>query len=412
MNCCKNVSALLLSGALLAACDSGTGTFMSPLAAGSDTQHVTTSYHVLLRFPNSGKEGASPQAGLISANGLFFGTTYRGGNSGCYANLGCGTVFQLDASGKETVLYRFKGGSDGANPIAGLVNVKGVLYGATQLGGANGDGTIFKVNVSGNESVVYSFKGGSDGANPFASLIAVGGALYGTTWDGGSGSNCGASDGCGTIFKVTTSGSESVLHSFQGGNDGANPWGALLYVSPTFYGTTSIDGSSGDGTVFIMSKSGKERVLYAFKGGPDGANPWAGLVALNGALYGTTFYGGTGSGCGSSTCGTVFQVTTSGAESVVYSFKGGTSDGANPWAPLTVMNGQLYGPTSSGGAANVGTIFQLSPSGGESVLYSFKNARDGAHPIAGLLPVGSTLYGTTFGGGGASGAGTVFTLSP
>lgn len=263
MNCLRSLAALALSAALLVACSSGSGGPTMPLIAAPKVKPDTTGYKVLLRFPGSGKDGASPQAGLISVNGTFYGTTYRGGNNSCYDNLGCGIVFKLSTSGKETVLYRFKGGSDGANPIAGLVSVKGVLYGATQLGGASGDGTIFKVSLSGHESVVYSFKGGTDGANPYASLIVVNGTLYGTTYYGGTGSRCGSST-CGTVFKATTSGSESVLHSFKGGDDGANPWGSLLFVSPTFYGTTSADGPSADGTVFSMDKSGKGplKLLY------------------------------------------------------------------------------------------------------------------------------------------------------
>jgi uncharacterized repeat protein (TIGR03803 family) len=387
----------------------------APLRSNS-IRATATSYSVLFRFPDSGQDGASPQAGLVSLGGVFYGTTYRGGNSSCYDELGCGTVFELTSAGKQKVLYRFQGGTgDGENPIAGLVEVGGSLYGATQVGGEYGDGTIFKISTSGSEKVIYNFQGGSDGANPLATLIAVGDILYGTTYNGGGGSQCGGSVGCGTIFQVSTSGTEKLLHSFQGGTDGGHPWGSLLYLKPTFYGTTSADGAGSSGTVFKMSSAGKEKVIYAFKGSPDGASPQAGLIALNGTLYGTTFYGGTGTGCGTVTCGTIFKASVAGKESVIYDF-GGTTDGSNPWAPLTTIKSKLYGAASAGGKNNVGNIFELSSTSStwrERVLHTFKGGKDGANPIAALLPVSGALYGTTFGGGGASGgAGTVFTLSP
>jgi uncharacterized repeat protein (TIGR03803 family) len=216
---------------------------------------------------------------------------------------GCGTVFEVTPNGAESVLHSFQGGSDGALPSGNLINVGGTLYGTTNQGGGTGCGnypglgpgcgTVFKVTPLGIESVLYSFKGGNDGANPSAGLVNVGSTLYGTTF-GGGGTGCGGS-GCGTVFRVTPQGVESVLYSFQGGSDGALPLGDLINVGGTLYGTTQFGGSgtgcsggAGCGTVFKVTLRGAESVLYSFKGGNDGANPEGGLINVLGTLYGTT----------------------------------------------------------------------------------------------------------------------------
>ncbi len=194
------------------------------------------------------------------------------------------------------------------------------------------------------------------------------------------------------------------LYSFAGAPDGANPLAVLVAVNGTLYSTTYEGGKSGLGTVFKVSASGTERVLHSFTGvAPNGANPSAGLVAVNGALYGTTSLGG------KSGDGTVFKVSTSGKQHVLYSFAG-APDGANPYAALVAVNGTLYGTTYEGGKSGNGSVFTVSTSGTERVLYSFKGAQDGANPAAGLTLVNGTLYGTTY-RGGTSGNGTVFKVS-
>jgi uncharacterized repeat protein (TIGR03803 family) len=206
-------------------------------------------------------------------------------------------------------------------PLGDLINVGGTLYGTTQFGGGTGCsggvgcGTVFKVTPRGAETVLYSFKGGSDGANPEGGLINVLGVLYGTTYGGGATRAGCAAGGCGTVFRVTLSGVEHILHSFTGGSDGANPIPRLVIVGGTLYGTTTLGGGAtgcedGCGTVFQAMPLGAERVLYSFQGGSDGANPSAGLVNVGGILYGTTQQGG-GMGCGGpgNGCGTVFKVT-------------------------------------------------------------------------------------------------------
>jgi len=202
--------------------------------------------------------------------------------------------------------------------------------------------------------VLYSFKGG-DGSSPYAGLLNVKGTLYGTTYDGGA-------SNYGTVFSITTSGTETVLHSFKGGSgDGESPLAGLINVKGTLYGTTFTGGVDGfDGTVFKITPSGTETLLYSFKGNTgtalDGERPQAGLINLKGTLYGTTYNGG------ASNYGTVFSITTSGTETVLYSFKGGSGDGESPLAGLINVKGTLYGTTLEGGASRgYGTVFSITP---------------------------------------------------
>jgi uncharacterized repeat protein (TIGR03803 family) len=301
---------------------------------------------VLYSFGSRGPDGVFPVAGLVVLAGTFYETASAGGDHGF------GAVFKVDKSGNERVLYSFKGGSDGADPYAPLVVDKGALSGTTLVGGgsttcAQGCGTVFEVTTAGKEHVLHHFKGGNDGAGPLAGLILVGSELYGTTADGGK-------NGDGTIFKTSTSGKEVVLYSFKGDDDGGEPEAGLLDVGGKLYGTTNAAGKNGDGTVFVTTTAGAVRALYSFRGGSDGANPEANLIAFKGELYGTTAGGGTPN------LGTVFAASTSGNEHVVHAFRT-TSEGSDPRAPLTVLNGALYGTTSLGGASSVGTIFKTSP---------------------------------------------------
>lgn len=183
----------------------------------------------------------------------------------------------------ESVLYSFANTPDGATPWAGLTNVNGTLYGTTYDGGANNAGTVFKITTSGTQTVLYSFTGGpTDGAAPEAGLTYVGGALYGTTVLGGA-------SNVGTIFKVTTSGTETVLHTFAGGSDGAYPECRLIHLGGALYGGTVNGGANNDGIVFKITTSGSETVLHSFAGYPtDGEYSLAGLTNVGGTLYGTT----------------------------------------------------------------------------------------------------------------------------
>ena len=315
---------------------------------------------------------------------------------------------------KETVLHNFLDDTqdgDGLAPKADLTNVGGTLYGTTEFGGThscgsayNTCGTVFTITTSGTESVLHSFAGQSDGQWPLAPLTNVGGTLYGTTSEGGAYFG-------GTVFKITTSGTMSVLYSFGAASgDGYLPKGGLTNVGGTLYGTTYLGGANGFGTIFKITKSGTESVLYNFAGprDGDGSQPITGLTNVGGTLYGTTYDGGGGYCYYDSGCGTVFSVTTSGTERVLYRFAGG-SDGTSPEGGLTNMGGTLYGTTSGGGASGGGTVFKVSTSGTYNQLYSFAGGSDGWNPQAGLTKMDGVLYGTTY-SGGANNYGVIFAV--
>jgi len=255
-------------------------------------------------------------------------------------------------------------------------------------------------------TVLYSFTGSPDGANPFDALLRdAEGNLYGTTGYGGDGT---CSPGCGTVFKVSESGSETVLYNFGGAPDGAYPEAELVRdASGNLYGTTGYGGngtcSGGCGTVFKVSKSGTETVLYSFAGSADGSSPDSGLVRdAKGNLYGTTYEGG------ASNYGVVFKLSKTGTLTVLHTFTGG-SDGAYPYAGLLRdASGNLYGTAAQGGASNYGVVFKLSKTGTLTVLHTFTG--DGAYPHAGLVrDAKGNLYGDTA-RGGASNQGVVFKL--
>lgn len=256
------------------------------------------------------------------------------------------------------------------------------------------------------ETVLRSFQASPDGGGPLASLIKVDGTLYGTTYGGGP-------TGLGTVFEITAAGVETVLYNFKGGADGSRPEGKLVNEKGTLYGVTTTGGtgtacgSQGCGTVFSLSPGGAETVLYSFQGGSDGSSPES-LRRVGNKFFGTTYNGGPGNCFGG--CGTVFSVTKAGVESVVYSFQGG-SDGRWPYAGLIDVGGTLYGTTWLGGASTFGTVFSVTTTGVETVLHAFGSGTDGSGPVGGLINVGGTFYGTTS-LGGAAGAGTVYSVTP
>jgi uncharacterized repeat protein (TIGR03803 family) len=428
---------LCVAAALLAAC----GTLPLSLSKGQDDMqppigasgampraaalavraNSSTNYDVLYNFAG-GIDGANPTAGLIDVGGTLYGTTSAGGSYSCgyYGGSGCGTVFNITLGGTEKVLHSFASAPDGATPYASLIELNGTLYGTTFYGGSHpcygfsyaNCGTVFSITPSGAEKVLYSFDGNpDDGAYPNAALIDVSGTLYGTT----SALYCrGAYGACGTVFKITTTGTESVLHTFGSYHEGAYPLAGLIDVGGKLYGTTESGGRHRSGTVFSITLGGKAKVLHSFGEGADGANPVATLVELKGTLYGTTRAGGAYG------VGTVFSITPDGKEKVLHSFGNGT-DGAHPLAPLTELKGMLYGTTSAGGSGlysecyiSCGTVFSITPSGKERVLYSFQGFTDhfdGDYPASGLLNLHGTLYGTTMFGGRRN-DGTIFSLKP
>jgi uncharacterized repeat protein (TIGR03803 family) len=384
-------------------------------------------YTMLYSFRGGHDDGQWPQASVTNLSGTLYGTTPRGGRHHCHNIKGCGTAFSMTASGVETILHSFDA-NKGSRPQGALLDVNGTLYGTTGRGGANcnaaagGCGTVFSITPSGRETVLYRFKGYPyDGAIPAGGLVEINGILYGTTVLGGSG-KCerGAVGyvGCGTAFAITTSGSERPLYSFGSTRyDGNFPNGSLSDVKGRLYGTTPFGGRHRVGTVFALTFSGRESVIHSFKAGEktNGFYPAAGLINVGDTLYSTA-------GGGAYNAGIVFSITPSGAFSLLHSF-GGAGDGIGPGAELLDVNDTLYGSTFAGGADNVGTVFSITLSGAENVLYSFTGyPNDGAYPDAALVDVNGTLYGTTeYGGSGSCtrprqgdfpGCGTVFALSP
>jgi uncharacterized repeat protein (TIGR03803 family) len=386
---------------LLVGCSRMAATSSLP-ATSQSASHVTrnTSGFQTLYVFEKAADGDVPVGNLLVVNGILYGTTNFGGIPHCRPGHGCGLVYTFSLPSTETVIYRFKGGSDIARPYAGMIELNGTLYGTTQSGGKKNDGGVFALTPSGSESVVYAFDG-KHGADARAGLTSINDTLYGTTYYGGSA-------GTGTVFSTGPSGGEKVLHSFKGGKDGSLPLGTLIEVNGTLYGTTSAGGTNNSGTVFQINPNGSNySVMHSFTGGADGASPFSGLLELNGTLYGTTRLGG------KHNQGTVFSITTSGSETVLYNFAG-KSDGAKPFSGLTNLNGVLYGTTSAGGGPhNYGTLYGITPSGSETVLHRFTGAAGGRNPYANLTVMNGVLYGTTLMGvrKGDSG-GTIFEYAP
>jgi uncharacterized repeat protein (TIGR03803 family) len=342
------------------------------------------------------------------SDGNFYGTTQQGGAS-TNCTSGCGTVFRISLSGNYTNLYSFVGPpSDGALPDAALVQGSdGNFYGTTVAGGMGGSGTVFRISLSGNYTNLYSFANSPDGANPYAGLIqGSDGNFYGTTLAGGV-------NDWGIVFRISPSGSLTNLHSFAGPPDGARPFAGLIQGSDgSFYGTTYFGGtnSCACGTVFRIGSSGNETILYSFAGPPnDGAEPIGGLVpGSDGNFYGTTFYGGMNNG----NYGTVFRISPNGDYTNLYSFTN-FPDGAHPFAGLVQgSDGNFYGTAYFGGASTnnllgLGIAFRISPSGNYTNLHSFGvTPGDGINPPAALVQGSDgNFYGTTDHGG------TVFQLT-
>jgi uncharacterized repeat protein (TIGR03803 family) len=383
-------------------------------------ERSSSGYQIIYGFKPS-PDGSGPAMTLLAFNGMLYGTTVAGGTHGY------GTVFVVSPTGKERVLHSFQGSpDDGSEPYAGLVEIDGKLYGTTKYGGIGGEGTfsgtVFEMTTSGNERVLHNFTGAPDGSEPLAALTVANGALLGTTSEGGSYTcepSSGDGNGCGTVFKVTLSAKETILHRFQGvARDGSAPVAPLLAVGNEFYGTTSFGGTDNIGTIYEISAAGKEHIIHSFTGlpdsgsnTPDGKVPLDGLIIRQGILYGTTVGGG--AGCFGYGCGTLFKVRT-GEERVIYYYNSGEDYGWYPSTSVLAVNGSLYGTAER---PDDGTVFEIRPSGKRPhLLHTFTGGADGSDPN-GLTLLNGELYGTTSRAGNCdyhndSGCGTVFRIAP
>jgi uncharacterized repeat protein (TIGR03803 family) len=401
---------------------------------------------VLYSFVGAPSDGREPDGGLVlDPNGNLYGTTVLGGSAGlckqAHHNIGCGTVFELSATGVEMVLFNFDGKTSGGEPTAApAIDTAGNLYGTTMVGGSTKCrcGVLFKIDSDGTFSVLHRFRGIPDGAFPQAGVtLDAAGNLYGTT--AGGGRQCPATTvGCGTVFKMSAGGKYSILHRFYS-LDGIDPESALtLDAGGTLYGTTKLGAtkhgncntSPGCGNIFKLDQTGHNfTVLHRFALRTNGQFPTSTLTLdASGNLYGTTMWGGD-LGCnGGLGCGVVFELDPTGHETVLYRFSGG-ADGAYPLiddGSLVRDNaGNLYGNTAGGGnltcggGGGCGVVFKVDPTGHETVLYSFEGGADGNDPLSGLVTDSAgNFYGTTAIGGtfssacGVDGCGTIFKITP
>ncbi len=380
-----------------------------------------------------GNDGGNPIAGVtVGGAGTLYGTASQGGINNN------GIVFTMSHESSGWVLkpiHEFAGFDDGSMPLASVVfGPDGALYGTTDDGGSGGGGTIFRLTppqtvcksvlCPWDETVLYAFMPGPGGTCPwYGNLIFDrAGNIYGTTYDGGT-------NDVGAVYELVHSGgswTETVLHTFSGGNDGSYPQEGLVFdTAGNLYGTTTWGGGNeqclmGCGTVFELSPSNgswTENVLTNFGSAADGNGPISSLILdQSGNLYGTTTNGGNGGG------GTVFELTSSSGQwnfSAIYTFSG-RYDLA--FSPTMDAAGNLYGVTANGGSFGEGMVFKLTHSNGVwtfSDLHDFTGGSDGANPN-GFVEIDSSgnLYGTTYTGGAAggctygTGCGVVWEITP
>jgi uncharacterized repeat protein (TIGR03803 family) len=420
----------------------GLALLMVFVLTGGTTQaaHAQT-YGVIHNFVG-GLDGSEPAAGVtIDGAGNLYGTTFEGDAlTGTVFKLRFKSsnwvlsplfLFTAGGSGGAIPYARVIIGKDGT-----LYGTTG--YGGNPQNCADGCGTVFNLKPTPTppttpltpwvETPLYRFGGGSDGANPYGAdlIFDQAGSLYGTTYNGGVGTCAG---GCGTVYKLTPSNgswTETVIYSFNQGGDAQHPWGGVIFdQAGNLYGTTVYGGAYGDGAIFKLTPSGSgwtESIVYSFTGGTDGANPYAGLIFdQSGNLYGAAASAGSGNG------GTAFELVNSGGSwtfNLLYTFTGASGQfAAGPVANLAFDSaGNLYGTTHGDGPYNYGTVFKLTPAGGSwnyTSLHDFTGGVDGGYPRCNItFDKSGNMYGTAAGGGtGDPGncygaCGVVFQITP
>ena len=348
---------------------------------------ISSSGNLTILHSFHGTDGAAPEAGLVQASdGFFYGTTGGGGTAGF------GTVFKIEASGTLTTIHSFSG-ADGKEPAADLVQASdGNFYGTTHGGGAGGWGTVFKISPSGDLTTLHSFDQAVGWGSRGKLIQASDGALYGTTPLGGM-TSTGCSTGCGTVFRITTSGDLTTLHFFNHA-DGASPEGGLIQGSDgNLYGTTAVGGAAEFGTIFRIDTAGTLTTLDSFRGGTDGANPWAALLqASDGSVYGTTSAGGGPTVDCSDGCGTVFKSDASARTTLHSSIErmGPCRSPASSSERRQLLRNDIHRRP-----ADYGTIFKIDTTGNLTTVYSFlANEPAGAHGTL-IQADDGLLYGTT-----------------
>jgi uncharacterized repeat protein (TIGR03803 family) len=391
--------------------------FCIAAAIASPAQTFTTIHS----FTGPTQGGSWPYAGLIQAtDGNFYGVASAGGGGGC--TFGCGTIYKITPEGMLTILYTFLF-PDCCETSSGLIQAKnGHFYGTTGYGGSFsncsfylGCGTVYEITPEGTQTTVYNF---SELAAPLSGVIqASDGNLYGTTYYGGGGS---CTFGCGTIFQLTPEGALTTLFNFAGTN-GAAPGELVQAGNGDFYGTTLSGGAGGaygldgNGTLFEITSGGALTMLNSFcaqTNCSDGGGPTTLIHAVDGNFYGTTLYGGANGN------GTVFKITPGGALTSLYSFCAAKncSDGSEPTGLMQATDGNFYGTTLHGTGNAVGTIFEITPAGALTTIHKFAGT-GGANPYSGVTQAADgKFYGTTLYGGTSNncieGCGTVFSFSP
>ncbi|HTU42121.1 MAG TPA: choice-of-anchor tandem repeat GloVer-containing protein [Candidatus Aquilonibacter sp.] len=353
---------------------------------------------------------------IQGTDGNFYGTTFEGGATGVQCDgLACGTVFKITSEGTLTTLYSFCSQfncPDGAQPQAGLVEgIDGNFYGTTSQLGANGGGTVFKITPGGTLTTIRNLDP-PFGEGPMGALIqGSDGNFYGTAYNTGNPYK----DGAGAVLKVTPDGALTTLYSFcsqSNCTDGEYPEAGLVQgIDGNFYGTTAVGGANdgsypcnkaGCGTVFKITSSGTLTTLYSFcpDGCENGAFSEVPLVqGTDGSFYGITEEGGGVSSCWSDSlagCGTIFKITPSGTLTRIYSF---CSQGACTYANypsadaglIQSTDGNFYGTTRDGGAYNDGTVFRLSVGLGPFVETQTASGKVGAA----IKILGTDLTGAT-----------------
>lgn len=392
----------------------------------------------------NGVNGGNPVGPVVrGADGAYYGVTQYGGNySQCPVILGCGTVFKVSPQGRLTTLYEFcsqANCSDGISPIFGglVLATDGNFYGTTFEGGTlnTSAGTVFKITPAGKLTTLYTFCTQADcldGAGPSGALIqATDGNFYGTTRSGGG--SC--PGGCGTVFRITSGGILTTLHAFTDFNgDGATPIsGVTQGPDGNFYGTTLFganysvwcvtNNDPGCGIAFRLTPAGEETILHTFcQDDPsclsDGALPNGLLLASDGNFYGTT------EGGAAAESGNIFKLTPQGQFTALYQFcsNPGCTDGGLPISTLIQgTDGALYGMTDEGGNSGCfmvgcGTVFKFTRGGKLTTIHSFQGT-DGEFPTAGLTQstngylLGTVYQGATSGNCWFTGCGTVFAMS-